>query len=96
MNDNEILNRRYNERQYLEIIMESLQYLARQGMALRGNEDGGDNFTQLLLLGGKDHPYIIERLQNKTHGQKRYTHHDYQNELLFNMSNHLLRKNCMM
>ena len=53
--------------------MESLQYLARQGMTVRGNEDGEDNFTQLLLLRGKDHPYIIERLQNKTHGQKRYT-----------------------
>ena len=92
MNNNEVIKRRYNERQYLKIVMESLQYLARQGIALRGNEDGNDNLTQLLLLRGKDHPYIIERLQSKIPGKKRYTHHDFQDELLTIMSNQLLRK----
>ena len=46
--------------------METLQYLARRGMALQGNEDGEDNFTQLLLLGGKDHPYIIDKSDTHT------------------------------
>ena len=42
--------------------MESLQYFGRQCIPLRGKEEGNDNFTQLLLLRGKDHPFIIERL----------------------------------
>ena len=48
MNNHEVLKRRYNERQYFKVVMECIQYLARQGMALRGDE-GNDNLTQLLL-----------------------------------------------
>ena len=44
--------------------MECLQFLAREEISLRGNEDGNDNFTQLLLLRGKDHREIIPRLQS--------------------------------
>ena len=72
--------------------MECLQYIARQGIPLQGNDDGNDNLTQLLLLRGKDHPHIVERLLSKVRGEKRYTHHDFQNELLFIMSNQLLRR----
>ena len=86
-----IIKQRYNERQYLKVLMECLQFLARQGIALRGNEDGNDNFTQLLLLRGKDHPEIIQRLQSKD-SKKSYTHHDFQNELLQVMENQVLRK----
>ena len=70
------------ERQYLKTIMESLQYLGRQGIPLRGKEEGNDNFTQLLLLRGKDHPFLIERLTSTREHGSLYVHHNYQNDLL--------------
>ena len=61
---------------------------------MRGNDDGNDNLTQLLLLRGKDHSYIVERLLSKKRSEKR-THHNFENELLFIMSIQLLqRKLC--
>ena len=78
--------------QYLKVILEALHYLEWQGIALRGNEDGNDNFTQLMLLRGKDHPYIVERMTSTNPGSKRYTHHDFQDELLNIMSKQVLRK----
>ena len=77
------------ERQYLKIIMESLQYLRRQGIPLRSNEEGNDNFAQLLLLRGKDHPFIIERLTSTREHDSLYIPHNYQNDI---MPKQLLRK----
>ena len=80
------------KRQHLKIIMESLQYLERQDISLRGKEEGNDNFTQLLLLPGKEYPFIIERLiSTRKHGSL-YVHHNYQNGLINIMSKQLLRK----
>ena len=62
MHDNELIKQRKMERQYLKLIMESLQYLGRQGIPLKAKEESNDNFTQPLLLRGKGHPFIIERL----------------------------------
>ena len=45
MHDNELIKQRKMERQYIKIIMESLQYLGQQGIPLRGKEEGNDNFT---------------------------------------------------
>ena len=80
------------ERQYLKTIMESLQYLGRQGIPLRGKEEGNDNFTQLLLLRGKDHPFLIERLTSTREYGSLYVHHNYQNHLINIMSKQLIRK----
>ena len=92
MHNKELIKQRKMERQYLKIIMESLQYLGRQGIPLRGKEEGNDNFTQLLLLHGKDHPFIIESLTSiREHGSL-YVHHNYQNDLVDIMSKQLLRK----
>jgi hypothetical protein len=88
----DLQKQRFDERQYLKVVMECLQFLGRQGIALRGNEDGNDNLTQLLLLRGKDHPRVIQRIQSKESSKKRYTHHDYQDELLQIMANQVLRK----
>ena len=87
----EIVKKRNDERQYLKVIMEALQYLGRQGIA-GSDEDGNDNFTQLMRLRGKDHPYIVERMTSNNPGSKRYTHHDFQDELLNIMPKQLLRK----
>ena len=92
MNNNELIKQRKMERQYLKIIMKSLQYLGQQGILLRGKEEGNDNFTQLLLLSGKGHPFIIERLTSTREHGSLYVHHNYQNDLINIMSKQLLRK----
>ena len=89
---NELIKQRKMERQYLKTIRESLQYLGRQGIPLRGKEEGNDNFTQLLLLRGKDHPFIIERLTSTREHGSLYVHHNYQNHLINIMSKQLIRK----
>ena len=63
--------------------MECIQYLARQGIAFQESKaEGNDNFTQMMLLRGKDDPSIVERLQGIRGDKTKYTHTDYQNELL--------------
>ena len=92
MHDNDLMKQRKMERQYLKKIMESLQYLGRQRIPLRGKEEGNDNFNQLLLLRGEDHLYIIERLTSTREHSSLYVHHNYQNDLINIMSKQLLRK----
>ena len=49
--------------------MESLQYFGRQPIPLRVKEGGNDNFTQVLLLRGKDNSFITERsTSTREHG----------------------------
>ena len=92
MHDNELIKQRKMERQCLKIIIESLQYLGRQGIPLRGKEEANDDFTQLLLLRGKDNPFIIERLTSTREHGSLYVHHNYQNDFINIMSKQLLRK----
>ena len=64
-----------------------LRYLARQGVALQGNENNY-NFKQLMmLLGTKDESIIAEL--DRTIGNK-YTRHGIQNKLLNIVSRHVL------
>jgi hypothetical protein len=47
-------------------ILSSIRYLARQGLALRGDGDEQDgNFLQLLKLKGEDDPSMIDWLKLK-------------------------------
>ena len=78
MYDNELRKQRKMEREYLKIVIESLQYVAQQGIPLRGKEKGNDNFTRLLLLRGKDHPFIIESLTSTREHGSLYVHHNHQ------------------
>lgn len=72
--------------------MECIQYLARQGMPLRGSDHINDSLTQLLLLRSKDHPMLAERISSGSSSNKRkFTHQDFQNELLTLMANEVLR-----
>ena len=66
--------------------------MGRQGIPLRGKEEGNDNFNQLLLLRGEDHLFIIERLTSTREHGSLYVHHNYQNDLINIMSKQLLRK----
>jgi len=51
-----LVKERLELRQYFKVLMESIQYLARRGMALRGDNDDNINLTQLLRLREKDRP----------------------------------------
>jgi len=61
-----LVKERLELRQYFKVLIESIQYLARQGLVLRRDNDDNDNLTQLLRLRGKDGPEILERLESKT------------------------------
>lgn len=65
-----------NNRDYL---FQNIQFLARQGIAMRGDQDESDsNFTQLLMLPGIDDPMILQNMEKKT---DKYTSPQIQNEI---------------
>ena len=70
-------------------VISCVQYLARQGLALRGDGDEqGRNFMQLLKLKGEDDEAVINWLQRKVN---KYTSHEIQNNLLKIMAMHVSR-----
>ena len=52
-----LVNEKAKNRQMLLTILQNLQFLARQGLAFRGNKDQG-NFDQLIKLSSKIDPRI--------------------------------------
>ena len=88
-------DKRLLERKYLLKIMECIRYLARQGLALRGHEEGDGNLTQLLKLMCKDNADILRRIDGEMKlesGQRKYLHNDMQNEILQLMARKVLLK----
>ena len=79
--------KQHNRRCFM-IILSSIRFLARQGLALRGSE-GQSNFQQLLLLRCDDNPLLRDWLLRK--GEK-YTCADIQNEILDKMSQIVLKQ----
>ena len=75
-------------KQCLLKILSNLQFLARQGIPICGDE-ADSNFIQLLKLRGRDDPRIETWMQRKT---DKYVSHDIQNELLKVISLSVLRK----
>lgn len=71
-------------REYLLKVIQSVRFLARQGLPLRGDgKEEDSNFIQLLYLRGQDDPSILHYLQKKT---DKYSSHQIQNELLHVMA----------
>ena len=68
-------------------IITSLIYLAKQGLAIRGHEDGDGNFLKLLQLRASDCPELQQWLKRK----ETFIHKDCQNELLQLISNDVVR-----
>ena len=67
-----------NRRMLLKVIS-CIQYLARQGLVLRGDRDEQDgNFIQLQKLKGDEDEAVINWLQKKVN---KYTSHEIQNDL---------------
>ena len=76
-------------RQHLLKALSSIRFLARQGLALRGDSDETDsNLHQLLVLRGEDYSAINHFLERQ---QLKYTAHKVQNELLSIMALQILR-----
>ena len=53
LNNEQLVKQKFNEHQYLKIVMECLQFLARQELAFRGNDDGNDNLTTIKAFNQK-------------------------------------------
>lgn len=86
----EMNKKRLAERKYLLKIMDCIRYLARQGIALRGDNDN-DNLTQLFkLLNGNDE-CTLKRLESDNH-QRKYLHNDFQNELIELMARQVMSR----
>lgn len=89
MTSEKIKSNMQENRKCLLKIIEIIQFLGRQGLALRGDEsDENSNFMQLLKLRCKDFPKLIDWLEKKT---EKYTSHDIQNEILKLMAHQILR-----
>ena len=61
-----LVNDKAKKRQMLLTILQNIQFLARQGLTFRGNEDEG-NFDQLMNFCSKIDPRItscIEKIRN--------------------------------
>lgn len=65
------------------------RYLARQGLALRGDADAESNLIQLLRLRADDKPQVMKWLERSS---RKYTSHENQNEMLEIMAHQILRK----
>lgn len=71
----------------LQVLISSIKYLVRQGLALRGHEDLEGNLMQLLLLRSEECPGLKQWIK-----EKKYLSGDIINEIIGIMSNQLLRK----
>ena len=88
----EVEKARKSERNYFRKVMEAVQELARQGIPFQSSEDKNDNFCRMLLLRGKDDPEVAKRVLDSSKSKmNKYTHDQYQNELIDIMAHHVLR-----
>ena len=53
-------------RNMLGLILSSVKYLARQGLALRGSDDAESNLIQLLRLRAEDNPQLLRWLDRSS------------------------------
>ena len=65
-----------------------MQFLAKQGLAVQGNENDNGNFKQLLHIHSQEVSFLRSWMGNTV----TWTSHDIQNELLTTMSHAVLRK----
>ena len=76
----------------MKVVMGCIQYLARQGMSIRGSNHINGNLTQHLILQGKDNPVVLENISSASASNKRkFTYQDYQDELIILMATEVLR-----
>nr|XP_054755848.1 protein FAM200C-like [Lytechinus pictus] len=73
---------------YLHAIFSTLQYLAKQGLPIRGHTDHSSNFHTLLTLRCKD----IEGFDRWLERKSSYTSHQIQEEMIDMMTRSLMRE----
>ena len=84
------------------MIIESLSFVAQQGIALRGHEEdrltpwevsdiNSGNFLELLHMRSKDLPWLKEKLRSQLNNYAQWTSPDIQNELLSIVAKCILR-----
>ena len=86
-------------REMLKIILSTIRYLGRQGLALRGHYKSVDesrkrgefdsNFIQLLRTRAEDNPQLLKWMEKS---QDKFTSPEIQNEILSIMALHILRE----
>ena len=87
--DNKEKESRELNRRFFMAILDSIQYLARQWIPLRGHGSDEDlNFFQLLMMKSMEFPELKAWLEKK---QGKFVTDDVQNEILTTMSNSVLR-----
>ena len=87
---NKLQEEQSSARSALLKIISSLQYLAQQGIAIRGKDASDGNFKSLLQLRAEDDANLAAWLSRKT----TYTCGEIQNELLELMSHAIVRDIC--
>ena len=77
-------------RDMLRLILSSVRFLARQGLALRGDgSDTSGNLIQLLHLRAEDKPQVLQWLDKNA---RKHTAPEYQNEMLEIMAHQVLKR----
>ena len=78
-----------DDRECLLTILSTIRFLARQGIALRGDGDkSNSNYVQMLTLRGEEDRKILKWLRRKN---EKYTCAEDQNEILQIMARSILR-----
>ena len=78
----QLSNEQEKARICLHKLFTSIEYLARQGLSLRGHTEIDGNFHKLLQLRSEDSPELMSWLSQR----RAYTSHEIQNEMLKIMS----------
>ena len=92
MSNQAVKNDMAQNRRCLLKIIECLQFLGRQGLALRGEDNNeNSNFIQLLKLRSKDFPELSKWMLKKT---DTYLSRDIQNEIIMLMVRQIIRDIC--
>ena len=74
----------------LQRIFESIMFLGRQGLSLRGHVEEEGNFWQILKLVAKDNSDLKTYLDSNS--RRKFSSHANQNEILSSLSHAVLRK----
>ena len=76
-------------RDVLCLILASIRFLARQGLALRGDVEESSNLIQLLWSRAEDKPEILQWIEKSA---RKHSFPENQNEMLELMAHHALRE----
>ena len=86
--DSKLTYEKFDKRQAFLEILESIRYLGRQGLPLRGHDDYQGNFMQLMMSKARNNSKLKAWLEKK---KEKYIDHHIQNEILKIMYLSILR-----